>query len=125
MTVPKIAESEWRVMKILWEKSPITANEIVGKLADYTRWNPKTIRTLLNRLVAKGAIGFEKDGRTYLYYPILPKSECARLERRSLLSKVYDGALKPMLAAFIQEEHLSREEIQELKNILEQKGKNI
>lgn len=121
MNVPKIAESEWRVMKILWEKSPITANEIVEQLADSTQWNPKTIKTLLNRLVTKGAIDFNRDGRTYLYYPVLSQSECARLERRSLLSKVYDGALKPMLAAFIQEEHLSQEEIQELKKILDQK----
>jgi len=119
--IPKIAESEWRVMKILWADSPRTANEIVESLKVETNWNPKTIKTLLNRLVKKQALGFEKEGRTYNYYPLISRNEYARTERKSILNRVYDGCLKPMLASFIEEENLSPEEIDELKQILEQK----
>ena len=119
--IPKIAESEWRIMKILWADSPKTANEIVESLKAETNWNPKTIKTLLNRLVKKQALGFEKEGRTYNYYPLVSRDEYARTERKSILNRVYDGSLKPMLASFIEEENLSLEEIDELKQILEQK----
>ena len=119
--IPKIAESEWRIMKILWAHSPRTANEIVESLKAETNWSPKTIKTLLNRLVKKQALGFEKEGRTYLYYPLVSKDECAKSERKSILARVYDGSLKPMLASFIEEENLSPKEIDELKQILEQK----
>lgn len=120
--IPKISEAEWEVMKILWEKSPLTANEVVDQLSNETNWNPRTVKTLLNRLINKNALGFDQEGRQYLYYPLVSKEEYARSERKTLLNKVYSGALKPLLAAFIQEENLSPKEIAELKQILEKKG---
>ena len=116
--LPKIADSEWRVMKILWQDSPKTANEIVVLLSEKTSWKSKTIKTLINRLVKKEALGYDKKGKEYHYYPILNEVDCARAERISLLKKVYDGALQPMLAAFIEEQNLSAEEIEALKRIL-------
>ena len=121
--LPKISEAEWQVMKVLWEKSPLTANEIVEQLADEIHWNPRTIKTLLNRLMNKNALGFQQEGRIYHYYPLVSKDECSRYERESLLKRVYDGALQPMLAAFLEEQNLSKQEIDELKQILENKGK--
>jgi len=119
---PKISDAEWQVMKVLWAKSPVTANQIVEKLAVETDWKPKTVRTLINRLATKNAIGFDKDGRQYMYYPVLSEEECVRQETRSFMSRVRAGALKPMLAAFLEEENLTQEEIEELKNILDKKG---
>jgi len=119
---PKISDAEWQVMKVLWAKSPVTANQIVEKLAVETDWKPKTVRTLINRLATKNAIGFDKDGRQYMYYPVLSEEECVRQETRSFMSRVRTGALKPMLAAFLEEENLTQEEIDELKNILDKKG---
>jgi BlaI family penicillinase repressor len=119
--MPKISDAEWQVMKILWQHAPQTANEIVDKLADPNNWSPRTVKTLLNRLVNKGALGFEIDGRTYLYSPLLKEKECTREARKSFLSRVYGGALQPMLAAFLEDEKLSPEEIEELKQILEKK----
>jgi len=111
-------------MKVLWGgESPLTANEIVQKLAPDTTWNPRTIKTLLNRLKNKKAVGYEQRGRVYYYYPLVSQEECARLERESLLKRVYNGALQPLLSAFLEEQHLSREEIEQLKQILENKGK--
>ena len=117
--IPKISESEWRVMKVLWKKSPLTASEIIDWLKGTTRWNPKTVKTLLNRLVSKNALGFQKDGRAYHYFPTISEAEYTRAERRSFLNKVYNGALQPMLAAFIEDQDLSSEDIHELKKILE------
>jgi len=122
--IPRIAESEWRVMKILWKKSPLTASEIIEHLKETTQWNPRTVKTLLNRLVNKGALSFNKEGRLYHYYPAVSESECARVESKSFLNRVYDGALQPMLAAFIEDQDLSPETIKELKQILDkEKGK--
>ncbi len=118
----KISEAEWSVMKVFWSKSPVTANDVVEALSEKTEWKPKTIRTLINRLAAKRALGFDKDGRVYHYYPLLSESECIKAETLSFLDKAGPGALKPMLAAFIQEQELTQAEISELKQILEQKG---
>jgi BlaI family transcriptional regulator, penicillinase repressor len=122
-TLPKIADSEWRIMKLLWKKAPQTAEEMIGCLKHSTRWNPRTVKTLLNRLVKKSAISYTKNGRSYLYSPLVDEKECIRAESRSFIDRVYGGGLKPMLAAFIEEESLSKKEIEELKRILDKKGK--
>lgn len=118
---PKIADSEWLIMKVLWKRSPKTANEIITSLADAVQWNPKTVKTLLNRLVNKKVLGFTKEGRTYHYFPLVSEKKCANAERQSFISKVYSGALQPMLAAFLEDGKLSDNEIDELKKILEKK----
>ncbi len=120
--IPKITQAEWRVMKILWEKSPRTSSEIIEMLAGEVEWNPKTIKTLLNRLIKKNAIGFTKEKRSYLYSPLVKENECQQSERKTFLGRVYNGALQPMLAAFLEDEKLTKDEIQELKRILDQKG---
>ena len=120
-TMPKITEAEWAVMKVFWAKSPRTANEVVDALDD-SGWNPKTIRTLINRLQKKNALDFEKDGREHLYFPLVKEHECARQEAQSLLNRAGSAALKPMLAAFIEEQTLSEKEIAELRQILDQKN---
>ena len=121
--IPKISESEWRVMKVLWARSSATANEVIEALSDKTSWNPKTTRTLLGRLVRKKALGFERHGREYHYFPLVSEHTCVRAESRSFLKRVYGGSLRPMLAAFLQEQNLSQEEISELKRILDEKGR--
>ena len=108
-------------MKLLWAESPATANKIVEELSLRTTWKPKTIKTLLNRLVKKEALGYEKKGREYHYYPLAAESECIKAESRSFLRRVYGGATKPMLAALLESDDLSPEDIQELKQILERK----
>ena len=120
--LPKISEAEWLVMKVFWQEAPATANTVVERLSGQSDWNPKTIRTLINRLVQKKALAFNKEGRSYLYYPLVEESACAQEESRSFLRRVYGGALKPMVAAFLEEENLSPKEIEELKQMLEKRG---
>jgi len=120
--VPKISESEWLVMQVLWSKGPLTANEVVEELAKKNKWKPKTIKTLINRLLRKGGLRFEKEGRKYRYYPAVSESKCVRTETRSFLRRVYGGATRPMLAAFLENTELSPDDIKELKRILDQRG---
>jgi len=120
--LPKISDSEWLVMQVLWSKSPLTANQVVEELTKKTKWKPKTIKTLINRLLKKGAIRFQKEGRKYIYYPAVSESKCIRTETRSFLQRVYGGATRPMLAAFLEDAELSPDDVAELKKILEQKG---
>jgi len=120
--LPKISQSEWLVMQVLWLKGPLTANDIVKQLAGKTKWKPKTIKTLINRLAKKKAVKFEKEGRKYRYYPAVSESKCVRTETRSFLRRVYRGASRPMLAAFLEDAELSPDDIKELKAILDQKG---
>ena len=119
--LPKISESEWLVMRVLWSKGSLTANEVVKALTGKTKWKPKTIKTLITRLMKKGAVKFEKEGRKYRYYPAVSQAECVRMERRSFVRRVYGGTTRPMLAAFLEDAKLSAEDISELRKILEQK----
>ena len=121
--IPKISQAEWQVMKLLWAESPSTANRIVDELSVKSTWKPKTVRTLLNRLVKKKAAGYKKKGREYHYYPLVTQQEYVRAESHSFLDRVYDGTLTPMLAAFVDSDELSPEDIKELKRILDEKEK--
>lgn len=119
-TLPKISESEWEVMKLVWKSNPLTSEEIINSLSDKMIWSAQTIKTFITRLIKKGAIGFEKKGRVYYYYPLLSEEECMRSENEFFLKKVYNGALNLLLTKFL-EEDLSLEQIEELEHILKDK----
>lgn len=121
MELPKITDSEKEVMKLLWKKSPQTANELIEVLSQKMQWSEQTIKTFLNRLHNKQAIGYKKDSRSYLYYPLVSEDSYYRSENKSFLQRVYDGALGILFSRFLEEENLSDEEIEELKQLLEQK----
>lgn len=118
---PRISEAEWLVMKVCWNRSPINAQEIIEALAPPASRHPKTVKTLLNRLVKKGALGFKKEGRAYLYEPLVAERDCVTAESTSFLERVFGGSLQPMLAHFVEHRKLSAEEIAELKRLIQQK----
>ncbi|MDR3587880.1 MAG: BlaI/MecI/CopY family transcriptional regulator [Desulfosporosinus sp.] len=119
---PNISDAEWEVMKICWAKLvPCTANEIVKALEQSNDWKPNTIKTLIGRLVKKGALDFQEEGRVYIYYPLVTEEECIKAESKTFLTRVFGGALKPMLVTFLQEEKLSPDDIEELKQLLEER----
>lgn len=120
----KISDSEWEVMKILWEKPNITGKQIVDILSPQTDWNYRTVKTLISRLVAKEAIGYKEIGNTYSYYPIIKKDNHIKKVSSSFLKKVFNGATAPMLANLIEQSQLSKDDIQQLKQILNEKEKN-
>ncbi len=120
---PRISDAEWLIMKVVWQNWPTTATEVIEALASESTWKPKTVMTLLTRLVKKGALAYQRKGRAYEYYPLVQQADCTKAESRSFLDRVYDGALKPMLADFLEQVELSEEEIAEIKQILD-KGEN-
>ncbi|ALS29441.1 BlaI/MecI/CopY family transcriptional regulator [Paenibacillus cisolokensis] len=119
--IPKISDAEWEVMKVFWAKAPLTANDVIQALEGSKDWNPKTIRTLIKRLVEKNAVGYKQEGRNYSYFPLVQEEECVRSETRSFLKRIYGGALKPMIVNFLKEEQLTKEDIEELKRILDER----
>jgi|SRR5215211_5633844 len=118
--LPRISDAEWTVMKVIWSRSPLPASDVIAELEQSEQWHPKTVKTLLSRLVAKGALGFNRDGKAYLYHPLVSETECAGAASDAFLSRVFGGSLKPMLAHFMEKKRLSPEELKELKRLLEE-----
>lgn len=117
-----ISEAEWEVIKVIWEAGPLTAGQIVSALEGQKHWRPRTIKTLLSRLVKKGAVKAAVQDKRYLYRAAITHQQAARQEARSFLSRVFDGALVPAVATFLKETDLSADEVQQLKAILEKEG---
>lgn len=120
---PRISDAEWQVMRVLWRKSPLTVKEVIEILSKKTTWKSETIRTLVNRLTKKKAIGFEKKGRRHYFYPLLSEEECINADTESFLARTGTTMLKPILTAFIEKEQLSDKEIEELRQLLAKKGR--
>lgn len=117
--LPKISDSEWEVMKIIWQNNSITSTKIINELQEKTNWKASTIKTLINRLLNKEAISFTKEGKEYYYFSIVSEEECIREESDSFLNKVFNGSLNSMVVNFVKSQKLTRDEINELKSILE------
>lgn len=120
---PAISDAEWEVMNVLWEQSPRTAVEVAEALESRVNWNPNTVKTLLGRLVKKGVLRFRPEGNRYFYTPALPRERYVKQESASFLDRVFGGATSPALVHFVKNAQLSSEEIEELRRILDEKGK--
>jgi predicted transcriptional regulator len=114
-----ISEAESRVMEALWRASPQTSEQIVAAVQAGSDWHEKTIRTLLNRLLGKGAVSAAKDGRRYLYAPVLTREQWQSQESRNLLDRVFGGRMAPLLAHFSRHEKLSARDVAELRKLLD------
>jgi len=117
-----ISDAEWEVMRVLWAADgPRSAGDVVGAVAAPNGWSPRTVKTLLNRLVRKGALGFRAEGNRYHYFPKITRDVVVRTESRSFLSRVFGGAAGPMLAHFVNEAPLTPDEIRQLRELLERR----
>ena len=115
-----VSEAESMVMDVLWQRHPRSADEIVAELAESTGWAAPTIKTLLNRLLNKGAIAAEKEGRRYLYSPRLKREDWVLEESRGLLDRLFDGRVAPLVAHFSQHRKLSKKDVAELRKLLQE-----
>lgn len=118
--IPAISEAESRVMAELWRAAPQSSEDIAAALRKSTGWHENTVRTLLNRLARKGAIGSQREGRRYLYTPVLTREQWQTQESRSLLDRVFGGRVAPLLAHFGRSEKLSAKDMAELRRLIEQ-----
>ena len=121
--LPQISEAEFEVMKIVWKYAPISTNEITEKLTRTTSWSPKTIQTLIKRLVTKGALSYEKQSRVFVYTPLVQESEYIGQESSSFLKRFYNGDITAMVSAYIENDKLSESEIDTLRSLLSRKSK--
>lgn len=117
---PAISEAESQVMELLWRNAPQGSEELVEALQPDTGWHENTVRTLLNRLLRKGAVGAEREGRRYLYSPVLTREQWQSSESRSLLDRVFGGKVAPMLVHFSRNERLSKQDVAELRRLVDQ-----
>ena len=121
--LPQISEAEFEVMKVVWKYAPINTNEITEKLTQTTNWSPKTIQTLIKRLVSKKALTYEKQSRVFVYTPLVKEDEYIRRENNTFLNRFYDGNIISMLASYIEDDKLSEAEIDTLRSLLSEKHK--
>lgn len=113
-----ISEAEAMVMEVLWQKHPRGAEEVIAELSARTDWAEPTIKTLLNRLLNKGAIQAEKEGRRYLYTPVLAREAWIEQQSEGMLERLFGGRVAPLVAHFSERGKLSAADIAELKKLI-------
>jgi BlaI family penicillinase repressor len=115
-----ISEAESVVMQVLWQMSPIATEDIIVALEHRDKWQESTVKTLLNRLLKKGAINARKDGRRYLYSPVLKREQWLSSESAGLLDRLFGGRVAPLVAHFSQQRKLSKKDVAELKRLVQE-----
>lgn len=116
----EISKSEFEVLEALWKEFPASAAQIVERLNAIKPWHDKTVKTLLNRMVKKQAISYEKVQRTYYYSPLFARDEYTLKESKSLLQRMFSGRLTPLVSNFAKSDELSKQDVDELKQLIEQ-----
>lgn len=119
--IPSISDAEWKVMKLLWTRSPQGAYDIVAALGETEDWHPNTIKTILSRLHKKRALGIRKYKNLYLYFPLVSRDDCVQAESESFLRRFFGGSVKPLLVHFARKQQLTAADLDELRRILEGK----
>lgn len=117
-----ISEAEAVVMEVLWRSSPRSAEEILAEVGPAQQWQEGTVKSLLNRLLKKKAVKAERDGRRYLYAPLLSREKYVLQESKGLLDRLFDGRVAPLVAHFSEQRKLSKKDIAELRRLLEELG---
>ena len=119
----KLNRSEWNVLNCLWEESPRTVMQIVGELERTAGWARSTTITTLRRMEAKGLVGCQQVGRGRAYVPLVEREEAAVTETRRFLDRVYQGSVGMMVSAMARREELTKEQITQLREILDEAEK--
>jgi BlaI family penicillinase repressor len=114
-----ISDAEMVVLQQLWDEAPLSAQEIIERLKRHGTVHPKTIKTLINRLLNKGALKYKEENRKYLYMPVLKKTDFYRIKTESFLNKFFDGELSPLVTFFSSQKKLSEKQIEELKLLVD------
>lgn len=113
-----ISKTEFEVLDALWEQYPASANDIIQRLNQNKAWHEKTVKTLLSRLVKKQIVDFDKQQRSYLYFPLVERSTYIEKESKSLVSRLFGGKVAPLVAGFVNSDSLSKEDVNELKSLI-------
>lgn len=115
---PAITDAEWLVMREFWARGEATSADIISALEKTQDWKPPTIMTLITRLVKKGALGYDRQGREYLYRPLVDEAHCAHAVSKSLVDRVFGGRVAPLLACFLDQKKLTPQDLADLRELL-------
>jgi predicted transcriptional regulator len=118
--MPDISKTELKVLEAIWQGHPVTSSDIVDRLNQQEPWHDKTVKTLIGRLVKKQAITFQKQGKRYLYSPLISQKDYQAQQSHSVISGFFKGKVSPLIAMFAQQNKLQKEDIDELKQLIEQ-----
>ena len=116
----KISGAESLIMEALWRKNPLTAEDVAATVGAEQNWSDTTVKTLLGRLLKKNAVAAEKDGRRYVYSPLVARSDYVADESRSLIDRLFDGKLAPLVSHFAENNELTQADIAELKRLIQE-----
>ena len=116
----RVTNSEWYLMNCLWEESPRSLMQLVPLLKEQVGWSKSTCATMVRRMTEKGLIGYEENGKTKFFFPKVKKEQVVVQETRDFLKRIYDGSVGMMMSALVRQNDLSKEDIQELQQILKE-----
>ena len=116
----RISAAESLVMEALWRREPLSAEEITAEIAEGQGWSEATVKTLINRLFRKKAVSAARDGRRYLYRPLVSRADYVGAESQGLLDRLFDGRLAPLVSHFSTTQKLSDEDVAELKRLIQE-----
>jgi predicted transcriptional regulator len=114
----RISDAEAAVMMVLWQDSPLTAQDIIDRVPQERKWSATTVKTLLARLVGKKAVAHEADGRRYLYRPLIARGDYIAGESRQLIDRLFGGRLSPLVAHLVERDGISAKDIAEIEALL-------
>ena len=117
----QISDAEWIVMNLIWSSSPIEAAEVINEIAAANGWSSATVKTMLHRLVRKGALATEQNGKKYLYTPAVRRDSCVRQASRSFLERVFGGDATPALIHFVKTAKLTDKDVEQIRAMLDKK----
>lgn len=114
----RIGEAEYAVMDVLWHDAPLTAAEVAGRVPQERGWSITTVKTMLGRLLAKGVLTHEEEGRRYLYCPAVSRDDYAAQESSRLIDRLFGGSVSPLVAQLARRDRLSDKDIAEIEALL-------
>ena len=116
----RIAEGEYAVMEVLWDEAPLTAADVTARVPEDKGWSLATVKTMLSRLLAKGVLSHEEDGRRYLYRPAIARDAFIERESEKLLDRMFGGRVTPLVAHLAERNRLTPEDIAEIEALLKE-----
>lgn len=119
-----ISKTELEVLQAIWQGAPVDASTVIARLNEQKPWHEKTVKTLISRLVKKGALGFNQAGRQYQYYPLISEADYQAQATQSFVSRLFNGRISPLVAGFAKQESLTESDIDELKQLISDWEKN-
>lgn len=122
--LPQISEAEFEIMRLVWDQAPVSTNEITEKLVQTTDWRPKTIQTLIRRLVTKGALTYEKKGRVFIYTPAVDEDEYLKAKSSSFVEHYFNGDIVAFVSSYVESDVISESDMESLREILSVDQKN-